>query len=66
MVLINILSMLKTSQTKSVSPDAKPANEPVVVESGCLFGSNRVVVIKHQGEQYRLSLTKQGKLILTK
>ncbi|MGR8997886.1 MAG: hemin uptake protein HemP [Gammaproteobacteria bacterium] len=31
-----------------------------------LFGTAREVVIDHAGEEYRLRLTRQGKLILTK
>jgi hemin uptake protein HemP len=31
-----------------------------------LFGTAREVVIEHGGEEYRLRLTRQGKLILTK
>ncbi|MCX7092454.1 MAG: hemin uptake protein HemP [Methylobacter sp.] len=31
-----------------------------------LFGMAREVVIEHAGEEYRLRLTRQGKLILTK
>ncbi|MFZ2403705.1 MAG: hemin uptake protein HemP, partial [Methylobacter sp.] len=31
-----------------------------------LFGTTREVVIEHSGEEYRLRLTRQGKLILTK
>jgi hemin uptake protein HemP len=31
-----------------------------------LFGGARFLVIEHAGEQYRLQITRQGKLILTK
>lgn len=31
-----------------------------------LFASSNEVIIEHAGEQYRLRLTRQGKLILTK
>lgn len=31
-----------------------------------LFGKAREIVIEHAGEEYRLRLTRQGKLILTK
>lgn len=31
-----------------------------------LFGSAREIVIEHAGDEYRLRLTRQGKLILTK
>jgi hemin uptake protein HemP len=31
-----------------------------------LLGTTREIVIEHAGEEYRLRLTRQGKLILTK
>ncbi len=31
-----------------------------------LFGTAQEVIIEHAGEEYRLRLTRQGKLILTK
>lgn len=36
------------------------------LQSAELFGTAREVVIEHAGEEYRLRLTRQGKLILTK
>ena len=36
------------------------------LHSAELFGTAREVVIEHAGEEYRLRLTRQGKLILTK
>ena len=36
------------------------------VDSAGLFGKAREVVIVHGGEEYRLRITRQGKLILTK
>jgi hemin uptake protein HemP len=36
------------------------------LHSAELFGTGREVVIEHAGEEYRLRLTRQGKLILTK
>lgn len=35
-------------------------------QSAELLGTAREVVIEHAGEEYRLRLTRQGKLILTK
>jgi hemin uptake protein HemP len=35
-------------------------------QSAELLGAAREVVIEHAGEEYRLRLTRQGKLILTK
>lgn len=36
------------------------------IPSGWLFDKNDEVLIAHQGEQYRLRRTRNGKLILTK
>ncbi|MGZ4954271.1 MAG: hemin uptake protein HemP [Methylobacter sp.] len=36
------------------------------LQSTELFGTAREIVIEHAGEEYRLRLTRQGKLILTK
>lgn len=36
------------------------------INSGELFGAVRELVIEHVGEEYRLRITSQGKLILTK
>ena len=57
---------MNTVKTDRIPDTTKQADELLVMESTRLFGANRVVVIKHQGEFYRLSVTKQGKLILTK
>jgi hemin uptake protein HemP len=37
-----------------------------VYNSQNLFADGSVIYIDHQGERYRLQLTRQGKLILTK
>lgn len=58
--------MMNPAKTVRTPDTAKQTDELLVMESARLFGANRVVVIKHQGELYRLSVTKQGKLILTK
>jgi hemin uptake protein HemP len=60
------MTMMNTAKTDRAPDSAKQADELLVMESARLFGANRVVIIKHQGELYRLSVTKQGKLILTK
>jgi hemin uptake protein HemP len=39
---------------------------PVVVSAATLLRDRRELVIEHDGERYRLSLTRNGKLILTK
>jgi hemin uptake protein HemP len=43
----------------------RPAGKPRLQAAALLAGS-REVIIEHAGEEYRLRLTKNGKLILTK
>ncbi|ESS71453.1 hemin uptake protein HemP [Methyloglobulus morosus KoM1] len=45
--------------------EAMPVSRPRI-HSAELFGSAREVLIEHGGEEYRLRLTRQDKLILTK
>ena len=45
----------------------EPENRPEkVVQTGELFGDRREIVIEHDGERYRLRITRRGKLILQK
>ena len=37
-----------------------------VINAAALFRDRRELVIEHRGERYRLCLTRNGKLILTK
>ena len=51
------------------NPAAKPVNHrppPEVVTTAALLRDRRELVIEHDGERHRLSLTNNGKLILTK
>jgi len=51
---------------KSRSP-VRASSSPVrVVSSRELFDGGQRVDIQHEGETYRLQITRQGKLILTK
>lgn len=47
---------------------AKPVKQlpPPLVSAAVLLRDRRELVIEHAGERYRLCLTKNGKLILTK
>ena len=38
---------------------------PPRTTSGALLGNERELIIEHQGRDYRLRVTQQGKLILT-
>lgn len=44
----------------------QPTNKPHRLKSAELLRGSREVVIEHEGDEYRLRLTSQGKLILTK
>lgn len=58
-------------KTESAPEPVPPAstdrrgNMPVY-DAGTLFGTARTVLIRHAGAEYRLCLTRQNKLILTK
>lgn len=58
------------STTRSPSESLRPSEvspPPRVIASEALFApGQREVVIEHRGERYRLRLTRNGKLILTK
>lgn len=43
-----------------------PAQTSRAISSESLFAGARELVIQHAGENYRLRITNQGKLILTK
>jgi hemin uptake protein HemP len=49
---------------KQTGQDVPPA-EPPRVSSQALLGQNKELVIVHNGREYRLRLTQNGKLILT-
>lgn len=66
---------LALSVRRDITPALRPpgrvevtGSQPVRqrLHSAELFGTAREVVIEHAGEEYRLRLTRQGKLILTK
>lgn len=57
---------MPTPQTPSPGPERpRPGGKPRLQAAALLAGS-REVIIEHAGEEYRLRLTKNGKLILTK
>ncbi|RUT30389.1 hemin uptake protein HemP [Arsenicitalea aurantiaca] len=62
--------MMKTEQSQKGLHDAlssePPAHTPPMVSSETLFGMEREMVIVHKGSRYRLRITRQDKLILTK
>ncbi len=48
------------------SPTRQPTAPPTKVDSAQLFEGQRELIIQHQGETYRLRITRHDKLILTK
>jgi hemin uptake protein HemP len=54
-----------TVKAPGTNLSAIPAIQPRF-HSTELFGTAREIVIEHAGDEYRLRLTRQGKLILTK
>ena len=61
--------MLPPTSANALSAKASGPSGPAParhVESQALFAGAQEVVIAHGGEQYRLRITRQGKLILTK
>lgn len=59
-----MLSQLEFDRLNQGAPQNVSSNR--VVTSEVLLSGARELVIKHAGEDYRLRLTNQGKLILTK
>lgn len=53
------------SKSERPPPTATPIERPRMPSSALLQGHN-AIEIEHRGDIYRLQLTRQGKLILTK
>jgi len=49
-----------------VTPEPAPATRERQVPSAALFQGRREIIIVHQGQEYRLRITRADKLILTK
>lgn len=58
------MTMLK--QHPAEPGQAEPANNRRKISSRQLFATQNEIVIEHMGEEYRLRITSNGKLILTK
>ena len=51
---------------KNFDAAAKHVSPPGTVSAELLFGGAKEIVIRHQGDTYRLRITRNDKLILTK
>ena len=58
------MTPVKTPQLPAPTSARVPG--PVKIEGAELFAGQREVLIVHHGEEYRLRITRQEKLILTK
>jgi hemin uptake protein HemP len=58
--------MSERDASKAPETSRVPVPPLIKVDSSALFAGWREVVIVHNGEQYRLRITRQEKLILTK
>ena len=58
-------SHIKESTTVPTTPPARPSAERVVSTKDLLGGAHRIW-IEHAAERYLLTVTRSGKLILTK
>ena len=57
------------TESELKSPPSRPSivvGEPRVIASADLFAGARVVMIEHAGQQYRLLITRNDRLILQK
>jgi hemin uptake protein HemP len=59
LIIIIVLNMMKPAHA------LQPQSVPVKVPSEALLGARKEIVITHNGREYRLRVTQNGKLILT-
>ena len=59
LIIIIVLKMMKSAR----EPERHSA--PTKVPSEALLGTHKELVITHNGREYRLRITQNGKLILT-
>ncbi len=64
--MIETVSHLKGFGMEKESISSLASLASLVIHSSDLFREKRLVLIKHRDDWYRLMLTKQDKLILTK
>ena len=54
------------AKPQATRPASFPREGPATLDTAALFGGRNEVRLLHRGQEYRLRVTKQGKLILTK
>lgn len=63
--IIRPIAKARAEGSPSAAPARPPAGPPRL-DSRDLFQGTRLVVIEHEGSEYRLQITGRGKLILTR
>jgi hemin uptake protein HemP len=66
---LNTLQVMDQKAGQNPAPPTEGAAKPVppvTVETATLFNGRDEIRLLHRGQEYRLRVTKQGKLILTK
>lgn len=58
--------MIKNTPSSTPARPVAPRQDPPCLHSHDLFSAGNEIRIEHHGETYRLRLTRNGKLILTK
>ena len=58
--------MTNDAKTAPEKAPQRLAETPAVLESDTLFRGASEIIIRHQGADYRMKITRQGKLILNK
>jgi hemin uptake protein HemP len=58
-------SQYRMQPERGESPQSAGASTPRRISSDALLGTQRELVITHNGREYHLRLTQNGKLILT-
>lgn len=60
------MSEIRFQPDRRRTGEERPAEARKVVTSEQILGGAREIAIRHEGQEYRLQVTRNGKLILTK
>jgi len=63
---VDTMPIMTPTSPRSPSESAQRTHAPSTLQTDALFQGNQEILINHNGENYRLRITKNGKLILTK
>lgn len=63
---VDTMPIMTPTSLRPPSESAQRTHAPGTFQTDALFQGNQEILINHNGENYRLRITKNGKLILTK